>query len=494
MVSAWLIIVTIVAAVLMLLINIYMFIIYSHPDDLKDCSGWVAKIIIISGSALAWALILLLPLDVANSRGDGGGFNMELFYQILFIVHFAFIVFILPMMLFYYESDDEKPFMSRLCYSFCLEIAVIIITVILTIIAYFGLRKVQLADYQVVSYTDFIPSEISIGEVSQSSWSEGVQVDLPGFVFVIVFLIFVGWFFFVLFGGIGLVALPMDMIIDYFYRPRPRGPREMAERKVVIRRRVEELLTYAKSLESQIDESDEHTGFFSKWKHGRKVRNRESKLQAELYKLEQEYEIFEAEDKLKANPIVMALYLVLGILSALVSFMIWLHILLYSVIFINGQPVSEFLNRIFIFLEFKLARFISTIVFAALCVYILLCVIKGNVKFGLRLFFIIKIHPMKMGRTFMNSFLFNLIFVLLCVPAVMHFILVMFQNYMRLSSAAFLFTGLLQKMKFFEFFWEHKVFIYIFLGWTVLTFLYLLCKPKSDRLDIKKMIERRKKV
>lgn len=489
------IIVTIVAAVMMLLVNIYMFVIYSHPDDLKNASGWFSRIVIIAGSALAWALILVLPLDVANSRGTGGGFNMELFYQILFIVYFAFIVFILPFTLFYYESDDEKPFMSRLCYAFCLELSVIIITVIMTLIAYFALRKVQLGNYLIASYADFSPSEGMISLPNpQVMWDEGVTVNLPGFVFVIVFLIFVGWFFFVLFGGIGLIALPMDMIIDYFYRPRPRTAREMAERKVVIRRRVEELLTYARTLETQLDESDEQTGFLGKWKYNRKVKNRESKLQAELYKLENEYEIFEAEDNLKANPVVMALYLVLGILCALISFMIWLHILLYTVIFINGQPVSEFLNRIFIFLEFSLARFISTIVFAALCVYILLCVIKGNVKFGLRLFFIIKIHPMKMGRTYVNSFLFNLVFVLLCVPAVMHFIIVMFQNYMRLSSAAFLFTGLLQKMKFFEFFWEHKVFIYIFIGWTVLTFLYLLCKPKSDRLDIKKMIERRKKV
>jgi len=36
------------------------------------------------------------------------------------------------------------------------------------------------------------------------------------------FLSFIGWFLFGLFGGIGLSALPMDMIRSYKHRPRLR--------------------------------------------------------------------------------------------------------------------------------------------------------------------------------------------------------------------------------------------------------------------------------
>lgn len=493
MVDTWLVIVTVISIILMLAINIYLFIMYSHPDDMKSASGWFSRIVIILGSALGWGLILLLPLDVANSRGDGGGFNMELFYQIMFIVYFVFIIVIAPYTLFYYESDDEKSVFGRLCYALCMEVGVIIVTVILIFIAYGAFRKTQLADYEIVLYSTLMPSESIIASVAQTTWSDGVQCTLPGFIFIIVFVIFIGWFFFVIFGGVGLVALPMDMIIDYFYRPRPRSAREMAERKVVLRRRVEELMAYARSLE-MTNEDDEKKGLWGRWRHNRKVNSSESKLQAELYMLEQEFEIYEAENNLSANPVINALTLVLGIILTLISFIIWLHLLVYRIIIIKGQPVSEFLNIVFKFLEFTIARFISTIAFAALCIYLLLCVLKGNIKFGLRLFFIIKIHPMKLGRTFVNSFLFNVIFVLLCVPAAMHFIIELFQSYMRLTTSAFLFTGLMEKMKFFEFFWEKKVFLYAFLIWTVITFFYLLVKPKSDRLDIKKMIERRKKV
>ena len=45
-----------------------------------------------------------------------------------------------------------------------------------------------------------------------------------------------------MFGGIGIIALPFDLMLDYFYRPRPRSAREIAERKVMLRKKVEELM------------------------------------------------------------------------------------------------------------------------------------------------------------------------------------------------------------------------------------------------------------
>lgn len=39
-------------------------------------------------------------------------------------------------------------------------------------------------------------------------------------------LAFVGWFLFAVFGGVGLSALPIDLIRDFFYRPRLRSSAE----------------------------------------------------------------------------------------------------------------------------------------------------------------------------------------------------------------------------------------------------------------------------
>jgi uncharacterized membrane protein len=80
MVDVWLIILTIVGSILILGVNIYLFFMYNHPDDNKDWVGWIGRIVIIAGSCIVLGLVLLLPLDIANSRGSGGGINTDVLY------------------------------------------------------------------------------------------------------------------------------------------------------------------------------------------------------------------------------------------------------------------------------------------------------------------------------------------------------------------------------------------------------------------------------
>ena len=499
MVDAWLIIVTVVVGVLMLGINIYTFVLYCHPDDLSSGAGWFSKIIVLLGSAVIWAFVLTLPLDVANSRGDGGGFNMGLFYQIMFILYFVFLVFLLPLTLFIYESDDEKPFISRFCYAFFMELFTLIIVAVLAFIAWGALRTAQLSDLKVQPPSAFVGSETALAASAANAtvFNGRVTYNVPPFIFVIVFLVFIGWFVLVIFLGVGITALPLDWIIDFFYRPKPRSAREMAERKVALRRRTEELLEFARNIQEKVDDVEEHggeRGVFSRWRENRFIGQKDKKLTSEVYKLEEEFEIWEVENNLSANPLWSILKLALGIIFGMISLLIWLHVIFNVLIRPNGRPLSPFLNKLFTWMEFSIARFISTIFFAGLCIYLLFCVIKGNIKFGLRLFFLIKIHPMKQGRTYMNSFLFNTMMILLCTPPVMHFVIVMFQSYMNLTSGVFLFSVLIQRMKFFKWFFNTRFFFYAFIAWSVITFFYLIIKPKSDRMNIKKIIERRRKI
>jgi len=103
--------------------------------------------------------------------------------------------------------------------------------------------------------------------------------------------------------------------------------------------------------------------------------------------------------------------------------------------------------------------------------------LKGNVKFGLRILLFMPIHVMKKGRTWINTFLFNLMLVMLCAPAILHFMIELFESYMRLTSGVFIFTVFVKRMKFFKWFYENKIFFYLFLLWGLCTTVYLLCKP-----------------
>ncbi len=59
---------------------------------------------------LAWAQVLMLPLDVANNRSFGGGINMQIFWEIVYISTAIMIIFIIPALSAYYESDPDDSF------------------------------------------------------------------------------------------------------------------------------------------------------------------------------------------------------------------------------------------------------------------------------------------------------------------------------------------------------------------------------------------------
>lgn len=61
-------------------------------------------------------------------------------------------------------------------------------------------------------------------------------------IYVMAMITFLGWFFFVLFGGIGLAALPLDLFADYANRPVRIDLEEFAKQKMVLNERSVKLL------------------------------------------------------------------------------------------------------------------------------------------------------------------------------------------------------------------------------------------------------------
>jgi hypothetical protein len=59
------------------------------------------------------------------------------------------------------------------------------------------------------------------------------------------------------------------------------------------------------------------------------------------------------------------------------------------------RPLIPFMNEMLIGLDNSNAGFLSTGIFAYLCLYMIWCVQKGTVKFGMRIPFCCQFHPMK---------------------------------------------------------------------------------------------------
>lgn len=107
MIDVFLLIVVIILSVLLVVTSIYLLAHYCHPDDKGFGSGLICKIVVVAGLTLSWAQVLMLPLDVANVRGLGGEIRMDVMWQIVYVSIGVFIIFVIPICSYFYESDPD---------------------------------------------------------------------------------------------------------------------------------------------------------------------------------------------------------------------------------------------------------------------------------------------------------------------------------------------------------------------------------------------------
>mmetsp|Transcript_11599 Transcript_11599/g.15288 ORF Transcript_11599/g.15288 Transcript_11599/m.15288 type:complete len:228 (-) Transcript_11599:274-957(-) len=175
------------------------------------------------------------------------------------------------------------------------------------------------------------------------------------------------------------------------------------------------------------------------------------------------------------NPLVPFISLFCGICAAIMSLFWFLHICVYVY---PDPPLTPFLNNYFKWFDnwFPMFGVLSVALFV---VYLLFCAVKGCFKFGIRFMFF-QIHPMKLGKTYMSSFMFNIALVLLCALPVVQFSQEAFSDYAAFSQIRQLFGVQIQYLQFFQWFWTKQVFIYIFMSVSILTGIYLACRPRDQ--------------
>merc|ERR1711988_1916401 len=91
--------------------------------------------------------------------------------------------------------------------------------------------------------------------------------------------------------------------------------------------------------------------------------------------------------------------------------------------------------------------------------YLLFCLLKGNMKFGVR-FFCMPIHPMRVGATMINSMLFNVWLLQLCSFSLIQFCWRAFRSYARFTSADMIFGQQVQYLEGLGWFFRKNIFIY----------------------------------
>lgn len=482
----FLIVITCIISIILLISNFYGIIYFLDPGEKGFADSWFFKVIVLCSLMLAWGQVLSLPLDVSNSQGGVGSLQIDLLWEIIYLCIFSLVTIILPTGMFFFESDDEEPICDRIWYTFRHLIFVLIVEALVLGLMY-GLLATT--DIPVSTYScDWSQrSSSALVLASCTTGTEDLQIPVTFPIYVMALMSFVGWFLLVLFGGVGLSAIPLDLINKFRFRPQRLTRAELDAKERLIRERAGNLIEVANQIKISKSEISTEGSWNSRRKLKNTLRRDLNRLQAETLLLEQDYDVFLIEKgEVEKSPLWYPLYLILGILCLFISILWLLQILLYLLIRNNGIATTPLLNKVLTGLNTPGTSFLSTIVFCSLTMYLMLAVMKGNIKFGLRFFCFCKAHPVKKDNTPMNSMLFNCLLLLLSSVAVILFCTNALSQYTRLTAINNIFGIQIKYLKFFVYFYNYNVFEYGLFIWCMITGMYLCCKSRDSSKKLTK--------
>lgn len=109
------------------------------------------------------------------------------------------------------------------------------------------------------------------------------------------------------------------------------------------------------------------------------------------------------------------------------------------------------------------------------CIFLVISTIKGSIFVSNNLPFI-TIHPIVEGKTWLNSFLFQLTLCVLSSASLVQLILGSFPYYLRGGEIALMMGQILEGMHFIKFFISNKIFVYAYLIMAVVGAIFVTVK------------------
>jgi len=311
MIAAFLILVVLVMIVVLIIINIYILAHYSHPLESKFGESLFAKIIIVFALLIPEMMILLLPLDV-SSQQDGANLDMKTFWYTMTMTSMSFIFLVLPIAYFYYETEGEE-LKSRIWHATKMEFFFLLISAIIVFTGYFILAK---ANIPIDDITCALPASVATtsadGSTVLQTMTSGylsnsvecprtdavITTNLSFAVFLIGLMTFIGSWVLILFLGVGISAVPIDLIIEFRTRPKRISENKFNNRRNQLLKHVKGLRGEGKRLESikgAIDKGKGWKGFKERRAFGRDL----TKFEARCLIVEKEFIILEKISDLK---------------------------------------------------------------------------------------------------------------------------------------------------------------------------------------------------
>ena len=470
MINWWLIVVAVVVCLVVLGLSCYFVVIFIAEND--KASAWFPKAVVVVSLSIAMIGVLLLPFDIASRKDPTtmsklSGIDTELMWQVLLWIIGGLVIVIVPFTMFFYEAYDPEQYSvvqqitPAALYTFGLVACFIALCAVLWI-------TVGIAEIPYYSYTSAAQRVVAHDPGIQYRQLKNIQILPIGvslFVYVVGLLCGFGWLLFMIYGAVGLTALPVDTMSAWMNRPKPISQGEYAGEVERIASRADMLLKEGKKLQQE-----------QRKKNNRSVRRRVNALKQEVTLMEDEIEKLDIAYKDQGgSPFKVAFQLMGAVFGGILSLMWILHVFLY-----NTLNLNPFLNDFLVQMD-ETFSLLGTLVYSIFAFYLLGCTVKGCVKVGMRLV-IFTIHPMKIGDTLMNAMLFNTALILLTSVVVTQFCAWSFRFYATNTAVDTLLNLYVRRLKGIG--TAMFYFQYIFIIVAILSIFWVILCPRKPQFEL----------
>lgn len=192
----------------------------------------------------------------------------------------------------------------------------------------------------------------------------------------------------------------------------------------------------------------------------------------------------------KVNPLHYIMYLVLGCIGFIFSFLLIVHTICihYKP---NGKPVSLLLNNMYIVASDRVSPVFAIMIWLMMCFYLLICVIMGNIDISGFFTSFIGVQQFKVNGTWMTSFLVNCMMMLVSSFGMLSYITLEFETFLRGSAVEKLWRVVLINVRGIKYIYLYKINSYFFVFWFFLVTAYLLTLS-SKKSKITKLMREKK--
>lgn len=502
----FIILVTVVVAILVLAVCIYILVDYSHPEDRNQ--AWFPKIVVVFSLWLAICSVLMFPLDVANNAACSTSISptsctytlpMAQLWMAVFIANIVLAFAIIPFTLFFYEADSDFTFFQKIKSAIIWTLLFIIILAVLITILYALVGYVEYPTQELTSGVRSLdtvqilgqqynyscipvlkPNQTYVDDVTlhqnlcdaftQNPFQGGtwkLRVSLVTYIMAIQSVI--GWILFLIFAGIGVLGAPIDWIQQFLNRPKATITKsEYIRRAKIMAQRAKTLVNMAAMLRRQ--------------NRDRKYRTNLNRLNREVVQLEEdEYQLERVFPQGEDGEARWVLYMIgiymtgiMGVIGLGLSIAWLVHIILYM---LPPTPIYPFLNTLFVTLD-NVFALLGVAAFALFCLYLMVCAVKGNFLLGLN-FLVVKLYPMRAGATLMSAFLVNMAIILIMTPAILQFCAQAFAVYADGTDIFDVFGNQVMYLMGIKWLYNVHVFLYMFFVVVLLSIVFMLMRKRQ---------------